>query len=50
MQVHFPGGTAVGYAVDGVTYVPLRAICERLGYTVGWTPDKPFEATVEEKA
>jgi len=50
MQVYFPGGKAEGYAVDGVTSVPLRAVCEKLGYTVSWTPDKPFEARVEEKA
>lgn len=47
MQVHFPGGVVEGHALDGVTYVPLRKLCEAMGYRVEWTPEKPFEVTVE---
>lgn len=36
-----------GFAIDGVTYAPVRSIAEALGKTVGWDKDKPGEVTIK---
>lgn len=47
MTVHTPGGDVAGYAQAGVTYVPLRKLCETMGYEVLWSAESPNEARVE---
>ncbi|MBR3691405.1 MAG: M15 family metallopeptidase [Clostridia bacterium] len=47
MCIRHPGGELTGYAVDGVTYVPLRSLCEALGFSVLWDAARPNEAEVK---
>lgn len=46
MTVKAGGKTFTGYAVDGVTYAPVRAIAEAIGCEVKWDASRPYEAEV----
>lgn len=46
MTVKVGDKTFTGYAVDGVTYAPLRVIAEHIGCEVKWDAARPNEAEV----